>query len=76
MENTERMKRAETRLDEALASEESPFALATIVTACWRYSVGDDDGAAYGLTEHGCELWRLIERVVKFERGKAARVNL
>jgi hypothetical protein len=67
---TERMKRAEARLDEALNALETPFQLATIVTACWRYSIGDDDGAAYGLTEHGLELWQLIERVVKFERAK------
>lgn len=67
---TERMKRAEDRLDEALNTGETPFQLATIVTACWRYSVGDDDGAEYGLTEHGLELWQLIERVIKFERAK------
>jgi hypothetical protein len=67
---TERMKRAEDRLDEALNAGETPFKLATTVTACWRYSIGDVDGAAYGLTEYGLEVWQLIERVIKFERAK------
>jgi hypothetical protein len=66
----ERFERARAKLAEALLARETPFQLATLITACWRYSIGDDDGAAYGLVgERGDLLWKFIEQALEFERG-------
>jgi hypothetical protein len=67
----ERQQRAKEKLAEVLAARSTPFGIATTVTACWRYAIGDDEGAAYGLVEHCVELWELIEQVVEFERNCA-----
>jgi hypothetical protein len=69
--HNERQQRAQQKLAEVLAARSTPFEIARTLTACWRYSIGDDDGAAYGLVEHGVELWELIKQAVEFERNCA-----
>jgi hypothetical protein len=67
----ERWKRAEGRLVEALQARDTPFHLATVITACWRYAIGDDEGAAYGLIgDRGDILWKLIGQAIQFERDR------
>jgi hypothetical protein len=69
--HNERQQRAKEKLAEVLAARSTPFEIATTVTACWRYAIGDDDGAEFGMVEHGSELWELIEQIVEFERNCA-----